>query len=72
MDEDRILVSDRKESAYIISAHPYKVDSSHSSLYVIGELRAAQLVSVVTIVAAVVIFMIRRFVRKADVKYQDN
>ena len=34
LDEDRILVSDWKESAYIISAHPYKVDSSHSGYVV--------------------------------------
>ncbi|MFC5591654.1 prolipoprotein diacylglyceryl transferase [Sporosarcina soli] len=41
------------------------------SLYVIGELRAAQLVSITTIIVAVIIFIIRRFVRKLDVNYKD-
>jgi phosphatidylglycerol---prolipoprotein diacylglyceryl transferase len=42
------------------------------SLYVIGELRAAQLVSVVTIAVAIVVFIIRRYVQKIDVTYQDK
>lgn len=42
------------------------------SLYVVGELRAAQLVSVMAIVAAVVIFIARRYVRKVDVNYRDE
>ncbi|EGQ19916.1 prolipoprotein diacylglyceryl transferase [Sporosarcina newyorkensis 2681] len=42
------------------------------SLYVIGELRAAQLVSVMAIVVSVIIFIIRRYVRKVDVNYQDE
>ncbi len=41
------------------------------SLYVIGELRAAQLVSVTTIIVAVIIFIIRHYGRKVDVSYQD-
>ncbi|CAM3179343.1 prolipoprotein diacylglyceryl transferase [Filibacter tadaridae] len=41
------------------------------SLYVIGELRAAQLVSVIAIVVAIVIFVYRRFVQKVDVNYKD-
>jgi phosphatidylglycerol:prolipoprotein diacylglycerol transferase len=42
------------------------------SLYVIGELRAAQLVSVVTILVAIAVFIVRRYVQKVDVKYQDK
>lgn len=42
------------------------------SLYVIGELRAAQLVSVMAIVTAAVIFIIRRYIQKVDVNYQDD
>lgn len=42
------------------------------SLYVIGELRAAQLVSVATIIIGVVIFIIRRYVQKVKVTYQDK
>lgn len=42
------------------------------SLYVIGELRAAQLVSVVAIVVALAIFIVRRYVQKIDVTYQDK
>ncbi|MHA6260738.1 prolipoprotein diacylglyceryl transferase [Sporosarcina sp. CAU 1771] len=42
------------------------------SLYVIGELRAAQLVSIITIVVAVAIFIIRRFVQKVDTNYNDK
>jgi len=42
------------------------------SLYVIGELRAAQLISIITIVVAVTVFIIRRYVNKVDVKYQDE
>lgn len=34
VDEDRILISDWQESPYIISAHPYKIDSSHSGYVV--------------------------------------
>lgn len=41
------------------------------SLYVIGELRAAQLVSVVAIVVGLVLFIIRHYVRKIDVNYHD-
>lgn len=41
------------------------------SLYIVGELRAAQLVSSTTIVIAIVIFIIRRYVRKVNVNYQD-
>lgn len=41
------------------------------SLYVIGELRAAQLVSIVTIVVALLIFIVRRFVKKIDESYND-
>jgi len=42
------------------------------SLYVIGELRAAQLVSIITIVIAVTIFIVRRYVQKVKVTYQDK
>lgn len=42
------------------------------SLYVIGELRAAQLVSIVTIIVGITIFIVRRFVQKIDVTYQDK
>lgn len=42
------------------------------SLYVVGELRAAQLVSVTAIVFAIAIFIIRRYVRKVDINYQDE
>ena len=42
------------------------------SLYVIGELRAAQLVSVVTIVLGIAVFIVRRYVQKIDVTYQDK
>ncbi len=42
------------------------------SLYVIGELRAAQLVSVVAIIVALVIFIVRRYVQKIEVTYQDK
>ena len=42
------------------------------SLYVIGELRAAQLVSVMTIVLGIAIFIVRRYVQKVDVTYQDK
>lgn len=42
------------------------------SLYVIGELRAAQLVSVVAVIVALVIFIVRRYVQKIDVTYQDQ
>lgn len=42
------------------------------SLYVVGELRAAQLVSVMAIVTAAVIFIFRRYIQKVDVNYQDD
>ncbi|WP_438312528.1 prolipoprotein diacylglyceryl transferase [Sporosarcina sp. FA9] len=42
------------------------------SLYVIGELRAAQLVSVVTIIVGIVIFIVRRYVQKVKLTYQDK
>ena len=42
------------------------------SLYVIGELRAAQLVSVITIIVAVIVFVVRRYVQKIKVTYQDK
>src|SRR5699024_4989291 len=42
------------------------------SLYVIGELRAAQFVSIIAIVAALLMFSIRRFIQKIDVNYQDD
>lgn len=42
------------------------------SLYVIGELRAAQMVSVIAIVFALVVFIVRRYVWKIDVTYQDK
>jgi len=42
------------------------------SLYVVGELRAAELVSVIAIVAAVIIFIIRRYIQKVDVRYRDE
>jgi len=42
------------------------------SLYVIGELRAAQLVSVITIIVAVAVFIVRRYVQKVNVKYLDK
>lgn len=41
------------------------------SLYVIGELRAAQLVSVVTIIVAIIVFIVRRYVQKVNVNYKD-
>lgn len=37
-----------------------------------GALRAAQVVSIVTIVVAVSLFVYRRFIKKVDVKYQDE
>ena len=42
------------------------------SLYVIGELRAAQLVSVITIIVAIAVFIMRRYVQKVNMKYQDK
>lgn len=42
------------------------------SLYVIGELRAAQLVSIVTIIIAIIIFIVRRYIQKVEVTYQDD
>lgn len=42
------------------------------SLYVIGELRAAQLVSVFTVVVGILIFVIRRYISKVKVTYQDD
>src|SRR5699024_5698159 len=42
------------------------------SLYVIGELRAPQFVSIIAIVAALLMFSIRRFIQKIDVNYQDD
>ncbi|MBE1554894.1 prolipoprotein diacylglyceryl transferase [Sporosarcina limicola] len=42
------------------------------SLYVIGELRAAQLISVVTVVAAIAIFFVRRYIQKIKATYQDE
>lgn len=42
------------------------------SLYVIGELRAAQLVSAITIIVAIAVFIVRRYVQKVNVKYQDK
>lgn len=42
------------------------------SLYVIGELRAAQLVSIITIVVGIALFITRRYVKKVDVTYQDE
>ncbi|MFJ7935511.1 prolipoprotein diacylglyceryl transferase [Sporosarcina sp. NPDC096371] len=42
------------------------------SLYVIGELRAAQLVSVTTIILGVILFIVRRYVQKVKETYQDK
>jgi phosphatidylglycerol---prolipoprotein diacylglyceryl transferase len=42
------------------------------SLYIIGELRAAQLVSVVTIILGIAVFIYRRYVQKVKVNYQDK
>ncbi|QUW23363.1 prolipoprotein diacylglyceryl transferase [Sporosarcina sp. Marseille-Q4063] len=42
------------------------------SLYVVGELRAAQLVSVLAIVIAIIILIIRRYIQKVDVNYEDE
>ncbi|MDN4607925.1 prolipoprotein diacylglyceryl transferase [Sporosarcina highlanderae] len=42
------------------------------SLYIIGELRAAQIVSVIAIVVALIIFGVRRYWQKIDVNYQDK
>lgn len=42
------------------------------SLYVIGELRTAQLVSIAAIIIALVFFIYRRYVQKVDVKYKDE
>ncbi|MHA6258491.1 prolipoprotein diacylglyceryl transferase [Sporosarcina sp. CAU 1771] len=42
------------------------------SLYVIGELRAAQLVSAIAIVTAVIIFIVRRYVHKTGENYLDE
>ncbi|MFS0577213.1 prolipoprotein diacylglyceryl transferase [Sporosarcina sp. 179-K 3D1 HS] len=42
------------------------------SLYVIGELRAAQLVSVIAIVIAIILFITRRYIQKIDVRYRDR
>lgn len=41
------------------------------SLYLIGDLRAAQVVSIVTIIIAIIIFVYRRFILKVQVRYQD-
>ena len=37
-----------------------------------GALRAAQVVSIVTIVVAVIFFIVRRYVQKVDETYQDK
>ena len=42
------------------------------SLYVIGELRAAQLVSSSRLCWALAVFIVRRYVQKVDVTYQDK
>ncbi|PID14799.1 MULTISPECIES: prolipoprotein diacylglyceryl transferase [unclassified Sporosarcina] len=42
------------------------------SLYVVGELRAAQLVSFVTIVFVIIIFIVRRYIKKIELTYQDK
>lgn len=42
------------------------------SLYVIGELRAAQLVSIITIVVGISIFIFRRYIKKIEVTYKDK
>ncbi|MDS9470879.1 prolipoprotein diacylglyceryl transferase [Sporosarcina pasteurii] len=41
------------------------------SLYVVGELRAAQLVSFATIVFAIIVFIVRRYIKKIEITYQD-
>lgn len=41
------------------------------SLYLVGDLRTAQVVSLITIVIAVAIFVYRRFILKVKVRYQD-
>ncbi|MBM7707236.1 phosphatidylglycerol:prolipoprotein diacylglycerol transferase [Chryseomicrobium aureum] len=41
------------------------------SLYLVGDLRTAQVVSLVTIVVAIIVFVYRRFVLKVKVRYQD-
>ena len=42
------------------------------SLYLIGELRTAQVVSIVTIVVALIVFIYRRMTVKPVVHYQDK
>jgi phosphatidylglycerol:prolipoprotein diacylglycerol transferase len=42
------------------------------SLYVIGELRTAQVVSIAAIIIGLVFFIYRRYVQKVDVKYKDE
>lgn len=54
------------------SAGRFFIESMRTdSLYVIGELRAAQLVSIITIIVAVLIFIVRRYIKKVDETYQD-
>jgi len=42
------------------------------SLYLIGELRTAQVVSIVTIVVAIIVFIYRRVKVKPVIHYQDK
>ncbi|MFC4355161.1 prolipoprotein diacylglyceryl transferase [Chryseomicrobium palamuruense] len=41
------------------------------SLYLVGDLRTAQVVSLITIIVAVIIFVYRRFILKVKVRYQE-
>ncbi|KXH79335.1 prolipoprotein diacylglyceryl transferase [Sporosarcina sp. HYO08] len=48
------------------------IEGMRTDSLLIGGLRTAQLVSITTIIIAVVIFIIRRFVQKVDVNYKDD
>jgi phosphatidylglycerol:prolipoprotein diacylglycerol transferase len=50
----------------------YFIEGMRTDSLMGGALRTAQVVSVVTIIIAVIFFVIRRYVRKVDETYQDN
>ena len=50
----------------------YFIEGMRTDSLMGGTLRTAQVVSVVTIIIAVIFFVIRRYVRKVDETYQDN
>jgi phosphatidylglycerol---prolipoprotein diacylglyceryl transferase len=50
----------------------YFIEGMRTDSLMGGALRTAQVVSVITIIIAVIFFVIRRYVRKVDETYQDN